>query len=214
MTATIRVAMADDHPLMLKALEDLFRGEPDFTVVAQGHDGEEALQIVRSHRPDIVVLDVRMPLRDGISVLRQMRKENLPTRVVLLAAALDDDDLVEATRLGVGGIVLKEMAPRLLVQCIRKVHAGEPWVERRAIARAFEALLRREAGVREISKLLSPRELEIVRMAISGLQTKTIVERLNISEGTVKTHLHAIYKKLQVGSRAELILYCKDKGIV
>ena len=206
MTATIRVAMADDHPLMLKAMYDLFRGEPDFTVVAQGHDGEAALRIVRDHRPDILVLDVRMPLRDGISVLREIRKQDLPTRVVLLAAALDDDELVEATRLGVGGVVLKEMAPRLLVQCIRKVHAGEPWLERRAVARAFEA--------REIGKILTPRELEIVRMTTSGLQTKTIVERLNISEGTVKTHLHAIYKKLQVRSRADLILYCKNKGIV
>jgi len=210
----IRVVVADDHPLILKALDDLLRGESDFAVVAQCRDGEEALAAVRNHRPDILVLDVRMPRRDGISVLREIRREGLSTRVVLLAASLEDDELVEATRLGVGGVVLKEMAPRLLLQCLRKVQAGEPWLERRAVARAFAALVRREAGTREIGKLLTAREIEIVRMTASGLRSKSIAEKLNISEGTVKTHLHSVYEKLQLRSRVELILYCKDKGIV
>ena len=110
--------------------------------------------------------------------------------------------------------MLKDMAPRLLVQCIRKVHAGEPWLERRAAARAFETLLRREAGVQEISKMFTLREIEIVRLAARGLRNKAISERISICEGTVKCHLHNIYEKLQVRSRAELIVYCKDKGIV
>ena len=210
----VTVVIADDHPLILKGLNDLLRSERDFKVLAQCVNGDEAVRAVRAHRPDIVVLDVRMPGADGLSVMREMKRERLPTRVVLLAASLEDEEILEATRLGVGGVVLKEMAPRLLVQCIRKVHAGEPWLERRAAARAFETLVRREVGAQEISRVLTPREIEIVRMAATGLRNRNIGDRMSISEGTVKTHLHNIYEKLRVQNRAELVLYCQDKGIV
>jgi len=213
-TVPVTVVLADDHPLMRKALNDLLSSERDFTVLAQCANGDEALRAVRAHRPDILVLDVRMPGRDGLSVMREMKAEKLPTRVVLLAASLDDEEMLEASRLGVRGVVLKEMTPRLLVQCIRKVHAGEPWLERRTAARAFETLLRREAGAREIGKVLTPREIEIARMAVMGLRNKAIGDRMSISEGTVKTHLHNIYEKVHVQSRAELVLYCREKGIV
>jgi len=143
-----------------------------------------------------------------------MKAEKLPTRVVLLVASLEDEEMLEASRLGVRGVVLKEMTPRLLVQCIRKVHAGEPWLERRTAARAFETLLRREAGAREISKVLTAREIEVARLASMGLRNKAIGDRMSISEGTVKTHLHNIYEKVHVQSRAELVLYCNEKGIV
>ena len=214
MTVPVTVVLADDHPLMRKALNDLLSSERDFTVLAQCANGDEALRAVRAHRPDILVLDVRMPGRDGLSVMREMKAEKLPTRVVLLAASLDDEEMLEASRLGVRGVVLKEMTPRLLVQCIRKVHAGEPWLERRTAARAFETLLRREAGAREISKVLTAREIEVARLASMGLRNKAIGDRLSISEGTVKTHLHNIYEKVHVQSRAELVLYCREKGIV
>src|SRR5258708_28110476 len=149
----IRLVLADDHPLMLKALSDLFRSDQGFAVVAQCQEGEEALGAVRAHRPDVLILDLHMPRKDGLTVLREMKKEHLPTRVVFLVAELKDEQLLEATRLGVGGIVLKEMAPRLLVQCVSKVHAGEPWVERRTAARAIETLLRREAGGQEVARV-------------------------------------------------------------
>jgi len=210
----IHVVLADDHPLMLKAVDDLLRAEGGFAVDAQCLDGEAALQAVRAHRPDILVLDVRMPHRDGISVLRALRSEQLPTRVVLLAAVLEDEQMLEATRLGVGGIVLKEMAPRFLIQCIRKVHAGEQWLERRTAARAFEMLLRREAGAREVGALLTAREIDVLRLTAEGLRNRMIADRLNVSEGTVKSHLHSIYQKIKVRSRAELIIYCREKGLM
>jgi two-component system, NarL family, nitrate/nitrite response regulator NarL len=209
----IRLVMADHHPLVLRGLDSLLSEEGDFTVVAQCADGEAALRAVCAHRPDILVLDVRVPRLDGISVLRAIKKEGLPSRVVILAASLDDDQLLEVTRLGVSGVVLKEMAPGLLVQCLRKVHAGELWLERRSIARLFETLLRREAGAREAGKALTAREIEIARLASLGLRNKTIGGRMSIGVGTVKTHLHHIYEKLHVESRAELILYCQEKGI-
>ena len=210
----VTVVLADDHPLMRKALNDLLSSERDFTVLAQCANGDEALRAVREHRPDILVLDVRMPGKGGLAVMKVMKEEKLATRVVLLAASLEDEEMLEASRLGVRGVVLKEMTPRLLVQCIRKVHAGEPWLERRTAARAFETLLRREAGAREISKVLTAREIEVARLASMGLRNKAIGDRMSISEGTVKTHLHNIYEKVHVQSRAELVLYCKEKGIV
>src|SRR5262249_41287142 len=128
-TAPITVVIADDHPLMLKAVGDLLRCEQDFTVLAECENGDEALAAVRAHRPDILVLDFRRPKKDGLLVLREMKQERLTTRVVLLAAAVENEEVLEATRLGVRGMVLKEMAPRLLVQCLRKVHAGHLWLE-------------------------------------------------------------------------------------
>jgi len=213
-TVPVTVVLADDHPLMRKALNDLLSSERDFTVLAQCANGDEALRAVREHRPDILVLDVRMPGKGGLAVMKVMKEEKLATRVVLLAASLEDEEMLEASRLGVRGVVLKEMTPRLLVQCIRKVHAGEPWLERRTAARAFETLLRREAGAREISKVLTAREIEVARLASMGLRNKAIGDRMSISEGTVKTHLHNIYEKVHVQSRAELVLYCREKGIV
>ena len=210
----IGLVLADDHPIVLDGLEHLFRLEQDFKVLARCRDSEETLQAVRKHRPDVLILDIRMPGMGGLEVLRQVKKERLPTRVVLLTAALDDDDALEAIRLRVSGVVLKEMAPRLLVQCIRKVHAGGQWLEKRSFGRVMETMLRRESGARQMAEVLTPREIEIVRLVASGLRNKVIAGKLHISEGTIKVHLHHIYEKLQVDGRLELTLYAKDNGLV
>lgn len=209
-----RIALADDHPIVLDGLEQLFRLEPDFEVVARCRDGQETLSVVREQRPDLLILDVRMPGTDGLAVLRAIRDEGLPTRVVLLTAALDDEQLVEAVRLGVRGVVLKETAPKLLVKAMREVHAGGQWLEPGVVSRALRKLVQKDAGLREAEKVLTPRELEIVRMAGSGLRNRQIADRLFISEGTVKIHFHNIYQKLQVNGRLELALYARDKGLV
>ena len=210
----IRLVIADDHPLVLDGLERLFQADPDFTVVARCRDGDEALRAAREHRPDLLILDIRMPGRDGLAVLREVRKEQLPTRVVLLTAEVDEDAVVEALRLGARGIVLKEMAPHMLVQCVRKVHAGEQWIERRSFGRALDKMLRREAGAREVGRTLTPREIAITRMIAGGLRNKEVAEKLNISEGTVKIHLHNIYEKLALDGRLALSLYARDKGLL
>lgn len=143
-----------------------------------------------------------------------MREARLPTRVVVFTTAIDEDQALEAIRLGVRGVVLKEMAPRHLVQCVRKVHAGEQWLEKRSIGRVLDKLLQREAGARETAGVLTPREIEIVRMVARGLRNKEIGVGLAISEGTVKTHLHNIYEKLHVDGRVALTLYAQQKGLV
>lgn len=210
----IRLVLVDDHPLILNGLTNLFSLEEEFEVLASCTNGTEALQAVRDHRPDVAVLDICIPGMNGLEVTRKIREEKLPTRVVLLTAALKEEDMLEAVQLQVHGIVLKEMAPQLLLQCIRKVHAGEQWVERRSAKEALEKLLRREAGTREAAALLTPREIDLVRMVASGLRNREIAEKLFISEGTVKVHLHNIYDKLKVDGRMALARYAREKGLV
>ena len=210
----ISLVLADDHPLLLNGLENLFRLEKDIQVLARCGDGVEALRAVREHRPDILILDIRMPRMDGLAVLRALKMEKLRTRVVLLTVALDEDEVLEAIRLGVRGVVLKEMAPQLIVQCVRKVHAGGEWLERSSVGRALEKMLRRDPITQGIAGLLTARETEIVRLVASGLHNKEIAGKLTISEATVKLHLHNIYEKLGVDGRVTLTLYAKDKGLV
>ena len=211
---SIGLVLADDHPIVLDGLEHLFRLEKDFKVLARCRDGEETLQAVRKHHPGVLILDLRMPGKGGLAVLREVKREKPPTRVVLLTAEMGEAEALEAIRLGVNGVVLKEMAPKLLVQAIRKVHAGGQWLEKRSFGRALETMLRREAGARQVAGILTPRELEIIRLVASGLHNKEIAEKLTISEGTVKIHLHHIYEKLHVDGRLELTLYAQDKGLV
>jgi DNA-binding NarL/FixJ family response regulator len=211
---SIRLILADDHPPILQGLKLLLCQEPDFEVLACCRDGEETLQAVRQFQPDVLILDILMPGKDGLAVLRELSQLKIPTRVILLTAAIDEDNLLEAMRLGVGGVVLKEMAVPLLIQCVRKVYAGDRWLERHSIGRALEKMLRREAGTREVTQLLTSRELEIVRLAASGLRNKEIASKLAISEGTVKIHLHRSYEKLQVDSRIALLRYAQTKGLV
>lgn len=212
MSATL--VLADDHPIILDGLEQLFRLEEGLEVVARCRDGAETLHAVRELAPDVLVLDVRMPGADGIEVLRALEGEGLPTRVVLLTAGLEDDQLLDAIRAGARGVVLKDMAPQLLVEAVRTVLRGGQWLEKGLGGRALTKLLQRERGLHEASRVLTPRELEIVRMVAQGLRNRGIAEKLFITEGTVKVHLHNIYEKLGVDGRVELTLYSQEKGLV
>lgn len=209
-----RLLLADDHPIVLFGLENLFRQEPDFQIIGRCINGEEAIIAVRRHHPEILILDIHMPSKDGLAVLRELQRDQLPTKVVLIAEALGEEEALEAFRLGVRAMVLKELALKMLVQCVRKVMAGEMWIEKRAFGQALDALLRHEAGAREVAGLLTPREMEMVRMVASGLRTTEMSRRLAISEGTVKTHLHRVYRKLKVDNRVALTLYAQSKKLV
>jgi DNA-binding NarL/FixJ family response regulator len=209
-----QVQPPDDHPLLLDGLEQLFARQGDFSVLARAGDGVEALDAVRRLRPEVLILDLKMPRLDGLAVLRAVQSERLPTRVVVLTAALEDSAVMEMVGLGVGGVVLKELAPRVLVEAVREVHAGGRWLEGRAVGRALEQMVRREAGQRQAAAQLTPREIEIVRQVASGLRNKEIAKRLGISESTVKIHLHNIYEKLGVDGRVELTLYAQARGLV
>lgn len=210
---TIRVVLADDHRIILEGLEQLFRREPDFEVVATCTDGDEALAAVGHYAPDVLVLDVKMPGRDGLSVLKRMHEENRGTRVVLLTAFMTDDEVAEAMQHGVRGLVLKESAAVRLVDTVRKVAAGQRALDQNVLARTLEEFLTRQTAVQRVAEVLSPRETEIVRMVATGLRNKEIATKLAIGEGTVKTHLHTIYRKLGVHGRVELALYASERGL-
>jgi DNA-binding NarL/FixJ family response regulator len=210
--APIRLVITDRHVLVLKGLEALLATERSLQVVAACTSGEQTLEAVRKHRPDVVVMDVRMRGLDGLAVLSALNQEGVSVPVVLLAAEIDDNQTLEAVRLGARGIVLKEMTPALLMECIRAVHAGELWVERERVARALSALLRREAGVRELPSGLTNRELDVVRMVLLGLRNAEMAAKLCVSQSTVQSHLHHIYEKLGVDSRIGLLLLVQREG--
>ena len=209
-----RIIIADDHPIILDGLVHLFTTANDIDVVTRCSDGEEALGAVRRARPDVIVLDVRMPRRNGIEVLREIHREQIPTRVVLLTAEISDEEVLEAVRLGVGGIILKEAAPRQLLQAVRLVAEGGELIDDTAVRRALDKMLRREAGVADATRVLTPREIELVKMVGVGLRNKQIAEKLGISEATVKIHLHSVYQKLSISGRVELSIYARDKSLV
>lgn len=208
---TIRLVLADDHPVVLAGLEALFRASNEFAVLACCPDGPTALEAIRRHRPDIAVLDIRMPIANGLDVVRRINEERLPTRVVLLTIEIDDVQALEAVRLGVRGVLLKHMASRLLKECVRKVHAGGFWVEQESLRRLVGRLLS-EASAPE--KALTPTEDKIVRLVCEHARNKEIAERLQITESTVKNHLHAVYTKLNVTSRKGLLAKAKELRLV
>jgi DNA-binding NarL/FixJ family response regulator len=210
----ITLVLADDHPIVLDGLEALFALEQDFRVLARCLTGDVVVSTVKRLQPDLLLLDIRMPGMDGMEVLRQLHHDSVPTKVVLLAASFEEGQVLEALRLGARGLVLKELAPPLLVQCVRKVQAGGQWIEQQTSGVALEALLRREAGGRETAGVLTPREIELVRLVASGLRNKAIALRLAISEGTVKMHLHNVYRKLGIDSRVSLAVYARTKGLL
>ncbi|MGZ7032819.1 MAG: response regulator [Thermoanaerobaculia bacterium] len=205
----IKLILADDHRIILEGLEQLFRRERDFQVLTTCTNGEDALVAVRKLKPDVLVLDYQMPRGDGLSTLKALRAEGLTTRVVLLTATMDEDDVLDAMQAGVHGLVLKESAAVNLVNCVRRVAAGQRVLDESMVSRALDRMAQRQ----DVSNTLSARETEIVKMVASGLRNKEIAGKLAIGEGTVKSHLHTIYEKLGVHGRVELTLYAQERGI-
>ena len=211
----IRLVLADDHPIVLEGLAQLFRAAGgEFDVVALCTTGEQTLDAIANLSPHVALVDVRMPLTNGIEVLRRVRRENLPTRIVLITADVSDADFVEAVRLGAAGLVLKESASRVLLQCVRAVAAGQQWIDQPSLSRALDNVLRLERSSAEVGAALTPREMEVLGMAARGLRNRQIADQLSITEGTVKIHLHAIYRKLQLSGRMELSIYARERGLV
>jgi two-component system nitrate/nitrite response regulator NarL len=163
-------------------------------------------------KPDVLILNASLPPSGGLWVLKQMRREKLPTRAVLFADHPGQRQLRQAVRLGVGGIVLPDMTPESLRRCVRTVHAGEPWLESQAVAGLFNRRPRGEVALRRLGSGLTPRQGEIVRLATEAISTREIAARLMVTEGTVKVHLHNIYEKLQVDGRVGLVLLVMRQG--
>jgi DNA-binding NarL/FixJ family response regulator len=212
--AVITVILADDHAIVLDGLHRLFERQPDFDVLACCRTGEEALVEARQDKADVLVLDVRMPGLGGLDVLRIAAAEGLRCRIVLLTATIDDADAVLALKLGVSGLVLKESASDVLLECVRRVHRGEQWIDRGTMTRAVGRMLRQDQATQRAAALLSPREIDIVKLVAEGHRNRGVAELLSISEGTVKIHLHNVYEKLGIDGRLELLLWVQEQGLV
>jgi len=213
----IRIVVADDHPIFRDGLCKLLALEEDFEVVAQAQDGRQVLEVLQQLEPDILLLDLKMPGLDGLGTLQRLQAVKNRTRVIVLTASDDKNEFVQAMRLGTSGIVLKQTATELLIKSIRKVHAGEIWLDSHttaAVIRQFVAadetpppLAPASPGRERERSPLSQREREIVALVAQGFKNKEMAEKMFISEQTVKNHLHNIFDKLGVSDRLELALY-------
>lgn len=216
----IRVIIADDHPIVREGLRKLLSLEDDIDVVGDACDGRELLDKAQRENPDVILLDLRMPNLDGLSALQTLQSMGSDAKVIVLTASEDKNEFVAAMKLGCSGIVLKQTSAELIVKSIRKVHAGEIWLDSHttaAVMRQFAsgaevATPQQPARVRERSPL-SAREREIVALVAQGYKNKEMAEKMFISEQTVKNHLHNIFDKLGVSDRLELALYAIHKGL-
>lgn len=216
--STIRVVIADDHPIVRDGLRKLLEGEAGFEVIGQAADGHEALHLVLKRNPDILLLDVAMPRMGGFDVLRALRDQDSRVRPILLTAGIEQAQTLEALKLGARGIVLKETATELLFKAIRCVMRGEYWIGREGVMGLIDTLKQQEtakaeAPVDPISRI-TVRERDIVAGVVAGLSNKEIAQRCSVSEQTVKHHLSNIFDKLGVSTRLELALFAVEHRVV
>ena len=208
----IRIAVADDHPIFRDGLRKLLSLECDFEVVAEARDGTEVVDILAEVEPDVLLLDLHMPRRDGIETLNGINHHRLKTKVIVLTASEDPDQHVRALKQGASGIVLKQSATKLLAESIRKVHQGGVWLDAKGTAALMDHFSGPTDDPTEGPKnpTLSSREKEIIALVAQGLKNKEIAGKLYVAEQTVKNHLHKIFDKLGVSARIELALYALE----
>ena len=211
---TIRVMLLDDHPSLLDTLQNLLRDADDITVVARCESESEALAAILDRQADVIVLDLRLPVMDGLAVLGAINEKRLGVRVVLLTGAAGEAEIPEAMRLGVPAVVRGEIAPRQLFSRIRTGATAQQRPERRDTEPDGESGKREAGDGVAASAGLTVRELDIVRAIASGLRNRAIAEKLRVTEGTVKVHLHNIYKKLGLDRRLALMIYINEHGLV
>jgi len=204
----MRILVADDHPMIRTALEVLLR-DSEYEIVGTAGTGEATLREVDRLSPDILLLDLQMPGGSGMDVLRRVQaaKAKAPLRIILLTAAIDDASLLEAKSLKVSGIVLKNSDPAYLLDCLDHVRHGRTWIDPELTERARQLAKAPASGNR---LQLTPRERQLIGFVRTGLRNREIAEQLGVTEGTVKTYLHAVFEKLGVTSRTELAIRAEE----
>jgi two-component system, NarL family, nitrate/nitrite response regulator NarL len=215
----IRIAIADDHPIFRDGLRRLLETETDMKVVGEAQDGYQAVKLATEMKPDILLLDLAMPHHTGLEALRDLSTSSGAggVRIILLTAAAEKKQIVEALQLGARGVVLKDSATQLLLKAIHAVMSGEYWVGRESVSNLvlyLRTLMQSSTEETKQKKFgLTPRELEIVSAVVAGYANKEIAEYFKISEDTVKHHLSNIFDKLGVSTRLELALFAVNQGV-
>ncbi|PYV28547.1 MAG: DNA-binding response regulator [Acidobacteria bacterium] len=216
---TIRIVIADDHPILREGLRKLLEAEPDLRVIGEAGDGVEAVKAVRRLKPDLLLLDLAMPRQTGLEALREIGTlASTATRTVVLAAAIEKAQVAQAIQLGARGVVLKESATQLLLRCIRAVMGGQYWVGDEVVSSLVEVLRdllpAADGGDRQDHFGITRREMEVINAIVSGYTNKDIAQKFSLSEQTVKHHLTNIFDKLGVSNRLELALFAVNHRLV
>ncbi|MFC8175849.1 MULTISPECIES: response regulator [unclassified Streptomyces] len=219
MSATVRVLIADDQPLVRRGLALMLAPEPGFQVVAEAADGAEAVRLAHEHRPDVVVMDIRMPVLDGIAATERLTSELPGCRVLALSTFDMDEHVVGALRAGACGFLPKDISPEDLVAALRVVRDGEailaPRLLTRLISRHVTAPDRRAVSPAPSgAEGLTPREREVWRLIADGSDNAEIADRLGLSASTVKNHITALFAKLRVRDRAQAVIAAYETGLV
>jgi two-component system nitrate/nitrite response regulator NarL len=211
-----RILLVDDQPLFRSALATLIDGQPDFSVAGQAENGLQALEMARDLAPDIVLMDVEMPVMDGVTAVRLMRDQVPTARVLMLTVSESDDHLFEAIKGGAPGYLLKDLRPEHLYDMIRLAMRGEtplsPAVAGRLLRDVRERRLVTPPTTEASDPGLTRREIEILQLVSEGLSNKEIGSRLSITEGTVKNHVHNALEKLQLENRIQAAAYVVRHG--
>jgi two-component system nitrate/nitrite response regulator NarL len=200
---TYSVLIADDHPVVLGGLKALIAENPQFRVVATAADGASALAELQRTTPDVAVLDLNMPIHNGLAVLQRAAELHVSTPIVILAAAASDADIHALVTSGAAGLLFKDAAPQVLTTCLERVLAGRKWIAADALAAVQRQEVKNQLSQSRLSSL-TQREIELLRLVQNSRSNKEIAYALNLSEGTVKVHLNNMFRKLGVSSRAEL----------
>jgi len=200
----VRILLVDDHVVLRMGLVTAANGEPDMEVVAEADNGEEASLAYRTHRPDVVVLDLRMPKQNGLETIQKLRQEFSSARVLVFSNYAGGDEIYQAFKAGAVGFVGKEMPLERLLDAIRKVHAGEQYLPPEISARMMS----------RVTSQLSPREMDVLRLISKGLSNKEIAGSLDVVEGTVKIHVTNILSKLGVSDRTQAIVTAVKRGLM
>ena len=201
----IRVLLADDHAIVRGGVAAVLGDAGDIAVVAEAADGADAVALYERHRPDVALVDVKMPALDGPAVVAAIRARHDQARIVVLTSFDADDDIERALRAGAKAYLLKDVQPGELVACVRAVHQGRAWVSPTVAAKLAERMTRVD---------LTPREMSVLRLLGEGLSNKEIAARLGIVEGTAKLHVSRLYEKLDVANRTEALAVALRRGLL
>jgi RNA polymerase sigma factor (sigma-70 family) len=211
---TISVAIADDQAMVRAGLVKLLEAEPGFTVAGEAGDGIEALGLVRESRPDVILMDIRMPRLDGLEATKRISQESLDTRVVVLTTFGLDEYVYEALRNGASGFLLKDAEPEHLIAAVRLVATGDSLLAPVATRRLVEARAMRAEGAEATLDALTPREREVFRLLAKGLSNSEIAAELVVSDATVKTHVASVLAKLRLRDRVQAVILAYESGVV